>query len=117
MTPAKALKSVLEENQEWFIGAIIGTDQFLSENEQFCLMKKCENVILEYLNTLPSQRIKQMIDNYQLQLKRQRPPPPTRFDITQTLIDNDGDYYGNSPPRLDDLETKQIDDHCTFKTI
>ena len=89
--PAEFLKTVLEENEEWFIGAIIGTEDFLSKDERDNLSRACENVILDYLNSLEPARIKTMTDSYINRLNDDK--PSQCFDVTQILIDNEGSYY------------------------
>jgi hypothetical protein len=48
---------------DWFIGMLLGTDEYLAEEEKKILTEKCENVIIEYLeNEIASERLKHMIN-------------------------------------------------------
>lgn len=47
---------------EWFIGVMLGTDEYFNETEKNMLTEKCNEIILQHLSTLPKKRVDQMLN-------------------------------------------------------
>ena len=48
------------EDADWFIGMILGTDDFLTKEEKDSLTEKCEQLIIDHLDGIDATRMSQM---------------------------------------------------------
>jgi hypothetical protein len=70
-TPIKVeagiLKAMIEtdwsdggKTYDWFIGMMIGTDEYFNDSEKKLLTEQCNNVIMNFLNNLDNKRLVHM---------------------------------------------------------
>lgn len=65
---SRILKAMIEtdwteggkSSYDWFLGMMLGTDEYFNKTEKDTLMEKCNNIVIEHLISLDDKRLQQM---------------------------------------------------------